>query len=50
MSNSDLRNDMGAVMSDAYPFSGRMKSKARSPREIIKQTVELSVDTSSFYE
>lgn len=49
-SNSDLRNDIGAVMSDSYPFSGRMKSKARSPRELDKQTVELSVDTSSFYE
>lgn len=49
-SGSDLRNDMGAVLSDSYPFTARMQSKAQSPREFIKDTVNVSVDTSSFYE
>ncbi|MVT69468.1 hypothetical protein GPL21_30705 [Bradyrhizobium pachyrhizi] len=49
-SSSDLRNDMGAVISDSYPYSARMKSKVRSPSEIIKDTVAVSVDNRSFYE
>lgn len=49
-SGSDLRNDMGAVISDSYPYSARMKSKVRSPNEIIKETVDVSVDNRSFYE
>ncbi|UWU66103.1 hypothetical protein [Bradyrhizobium sp. NC92] len=49
-SGSDLRNDMGAVISDSYPYSARMKSKVRSASEIIKDTVVVSVDNRSFYE
>jgi hypothetical protein len=49
-SGSDLRNDMGAVISDSYPYSARMKSKVRSPSEVIKETVDVSVDNRSFYE
>lgn len=49
-SGSDLRNDMGAVISDSYPYSARMRSKVRSPSEIIKETVAVSVDNRSFYE
>lgn len=49
-SSSDMRNDMGAVISDSYPYTARLQSKARSPREIIKESVDVSVDNSSFFE
>ncbi len=49
-SNSDVRNDMGALMSDSYPYVARMRSKVQKPNEIIRDDVEISVDTSRFYE
>jgi hypothetical protein len=49
-SGSDLRNDMGAVMSDSYPYTARMQSNARSPREIFKDTIDVAVNNRSFYE
>ncbi|MET4245493.1 hypothetical protein [Bradyrhizobium sp. RT10b] len=49
-SNSDMRNDMGAVISDSYPYTARLQSKARSPGDILKDTVDVSVDNSSFFE
>ncbi|UGY11943.1 hypothetical protein HAP48_0000405 (plasmid) [Bradyrhizobium septentrionale] len=49
-SGSDMRNDMGAVISDSYPYTARLQSTCRSSREIIKDTVDVSVDNSSFFE
>jgi hypothetical protein len=41
---------MGAVMSDSYPYTAHMQSNARSPREIVKNTIDVAVDNRSFYE
>ena len=48
-SNSDVRNDMGAVMSDAFPYEARLSTKVAAPTKPLADSVELSVDTSGFY-
>lgn len=48
-SNSDVRNDMGAVMSDSYPYRVTMKSRMLEPQSIIRDSVVVSVDNSAFY-
>lgn len=49
-SGSDLRNDMGVVLSDSYPYTATMKARVREPQRIIRESVVISVDNSAFYE
>ena len=49
-SNSDVRNDMGAVMSESFPLSMKFTSSVTSPSEVVAVEDSLSVDTSDWYE
>lgn len=49
-SNSDLHNDMGAVMSDSFPYKATLEAKAADPSKPLAKSVKLTVDESSFYE
>ena len=49
-SNSDVRNDMGAVMSDSFPYEATLSAKVTDPTQPLTDSVALSVDNSSFYE
>lgn len=49
-SNSDVRNDIGVVISDSYPFTATIESRVGKPERLLQDTLDLSVDTSSFYE
>jgi hypothetical protein len=49
-SRSDIRNDMGAILSDAYPYTATMKARVIEPQLIIRDSVNLRVDNSGFYE
>lgn len=49
-SRSDIRNDMGAILSDAYPYTATMKARVIEPQLIIRDSVNVRVDNSGFYE
>lgn len=49
-SRSDIRNDMGAVLSDSYPYTASMKARVIEPQRILQDSVVVSVDNSAFYE
>ncbi|MGA0604656.1 hypothetical protein ACO2Q0_01540 [Phenylobacterium sp. VNQ135] len=49
-SNSDVRNDRGAVMSDDYPFEATISAAIGRPEQLLRDTLKVKVDTSSFYE
>jgi hypothetical protein len=49
-SNSDVRNDMGAIMNDSFPLSMQFASAVTAPAEVEQVTDSLCVDTSDWYE
>lgn len=49
-SRSDIRNDMGAILSDSYPYAASMKARVVEPQRILRDSVVVSVDNSAFYE
>lgn len=49
-SRSDIRNDMGAILSDSYPYTATMKARVIEPQLIIRDSVNVRVDNSGFYE
>lgn len=49
-SRSDIRNDMGAILSDSYPYTATMKARVIEPQLIIRDSVTVLVDNSGFYE
>jgi hypothetical protein len=49
-SNSDVDNDIGMRSDDSYPYRAKVNAKAAKPLDIDTETIELTVDTSSFYE
>lgn len=49
-SNSDVRNDIGAVTYDSYPYAATLEAKVTDPTRPLANTVRLEVDNSSFYE
>lgn len=48
-SNSDVRNDIGAVMSDSYPYRAVVQVKTLDPTVFVG-TIDVQVDTREFYE
>ena len=48
-SNSDIKNDMGAVMSESFPFECHLYSWVTEPDELEVEDDGLQVDTSSWY-
>jgi hypothetical protein len=48
-SNSDIRNDMGAVMSESFPFECSLFSWVSEPDELEVEDDSLLVDTSKWY-
>lgn len=48
-SNSYVRNDIGAVMPDSYPYKAEVQVKTLAPTEFVG-TIDVHVDNSSFYE
>ena len=48
-SNSDIKNDMGAVMSESFPFECHLFSWVTEPEELEVEVDGLLVDTSSWY-
>ena len=49
-SNADVRRDIGFRQSDSYPYRATVSSRAAKPLAIDGRDVDLTVDTSSFYE
>ena len=49
-SNGDIRRDMGFRQSESYPYRATVSSGAAKPLEIDHRDVDLTVDTSSFFE
>jgi hypothetical protein len=49
-SGSDLRNDIGAVMNDSFPFSAQLHVKLQRPLGRNAKVENFKVDTSSWYE
>ncbi|MBR7745142.1 hypothetical protein [Undibacterium baiyunense] len=49
-SNSDVRNDMGAIMNENFPLSMKFSSSVASPSEVTAVENSLSVDTSDWYD
>ncbi|MCO5071509.1 MAG: hypothetical protein M9944_09925 [Rhizobiaceae bacterium] len=49
-SSSDLRKGEGAVLRGCYPYTATLCSKVRSPEEVIRDSVKVKVDNSSFYD
>lgn len=48
-SNSDVRNDQGAVMSENFPFQCHLASRVDNPDELEVEPDSLRVDTSAWY-
>jgi hypothetical protein len=49
-SNSDVSHDIGMRSDDSYPYEARVIAAAGKPLDIDAEAIQLSVDTSSFYE
>lgn len=49
-SNSDVDNDIGMRSDDSYPYRAKVTAEAAKPLDINAETIQLAVDTSSFYE
>ena len=49
-SGSDLKNDMGAVIDESFPFTAQIEITFKRPLGSSASVSELSVDTSSWYE
>jgi len=49
-SNSDVRNDNGAVMAENFPLSMKLRSSVDDPRAVEGVEDSLSVDTSDWYD
>lgn len=49
-SNSDVANDIGLRTSDSYPYEATVTSDISDPEAIDADDIDLTVDTSSFYE
>ena len=49
-SDSDVRNDIGMRMDDAYPYTATARGRIKTPMELTSEDIHLSVDNSSFYE
>lgn len=49
-SNSDVRHDMGAVISDSFPFAATVQFKLIRPLGKKAMVSNFNVDTSSWYE
>ena len=49
-SNSDIKNDMGAIMSESFPLSMKFTSSVTTPAKIEPILDSLSVDTSDWYD
>lgn len=49
-SNSDVRNDIGAVVSDSFPFSAKVHVKFERPLGKHAKVEDFKVDTTSWYE
>lgn len=49
-SNSDLRNDIGFLTRESYPYCAIVSVDVSDPFDIPPDHIELKVDTSSFYE
>ena len=49
-SNSDIRHDNGAVMSESFPLSMKLRSSVDDPKSVEGVEDSLSVDTSDWYD
>lgn len=49
-SNSDVANDIGMRSDDSYPYKAKVIAAAAKPLDIDAEAIQLTVDTSSFYE
>lgn len=49
-SNSDVSNDIGYRADDAYPYVATVTCDVARPMEVRSEEIDLTVDTSSFYE
>lgn len=49
-SNSDVANDIGMRSDDSYPYKAKVIAAAARPLDIDAEAIQLTVDTSSFYE
>lgn len=49
-SNSDVANDIGMRSDDSYPYQAKVIAAAAKPLDIDAEAIQLTVDTSSFYE
>ncbi|MEO8723340.1 MAG: hypothetical protein ABI395_07435 [Sphingobium sp.] len=49
-SNSDVANDIGMRSDDSYPYKAKVIAAAGKPLDIDAEAIQLTVDTSSFYE
>lgn len=49
-SNSDVENDIGMRSDDSYPYKAKVIAAADKPLDIDADAIQLTVDTSSFYE
>lgn len=49
-SNSDVRNDNGAVMAQSFPLSMKLRSSVNDPKAVEGVEDSLSVDTSDWYD
>jgi hypothetical protein len=49
-SNSDVENGNGMRSDDSYPYKAKVIAAAGKPLDIYAEAIQLTVDTSSFYE
>ena len=49
-SNSDVSNDIGLRTSESYPYEATVTTDISDPEAIDADDIDLTVDTSSFYE
>lgn len=49
-SNSDLRNDNGALIQQSFPLTCELKSRTNSPEEFEPELATLAVNTSSWHD